>query len=331
MSTDAAQIDSTVDVVTPENIAFRYQAAGPFRRLPAFAIDFAIRAVIIIMAVIVFAFVAGVLVTMTGIMLYLAAFTLLWFVLSWFYGGIFEAYWNGQTPGKRLMGIRVLRTDGQPINGLQAVMRNVMRFLDMMPVVPIPLPDSMVEQLFGTAQMIDMPFVPIFLLGLITPMLNRRYQRLGDIVCGTMVVVEERSWLFGVAKLDDPRAEQLAAWIPANFQISRSLARALAVYVERRKFFAPPRRREIARHLGEPLLEKLNFPRDTSHDLLLCALYYRAFVADRGDARLDSSIPESSPLAAAESVFQAAPAPLTSSQLVGVNIVSDPVSARLRR
>ena len=330
MSTDAAQIDSTVDVVTPENIAFRYQAAGPFRRLPAFAIDFAIRAAVMILAVIVFVMSLGILLSVSAVLLYMAVLTLAWFVLQWFYGGIFEAYWNGQTPGKRLMGIRVLRTDGQPINGLQAVMRNVLRFLDMMPLVPIPLPDSMVENLFDSSQMIDMPFVPIFLLGLITPMLNRRYQRLGDIVCGTMVVVEERSWLFGVAKLDDPRGEQLAAWIPANFRISRSLARALAVYVERRKFFAPPRRREIARHLGEPLLEQLNFPRDTSHDLLLCALYYRAFVADRGDARLDTSIPEPSPLAAAESVFQTPP-PVTSTQLAGINIVSDPVSARLRK
>lgn len=328
MSTDAAQIDSTVDVVTPENIAFRYQAAGPFRRLPAFVIDFAIRAVAFIAAVMVLSFFGSFLVSTTVAMLYFAVLVLLWFVLSWFYGGIFEAYWNGQTPGKRLMGIRVLRTDGQPINGLQAVMRNVFRLLDMWPLVPIPLPDSMVEALFDTTQLIDMPIVPIFLLGLITPMLNRRYQRLGDIVCGTMVVVEERSWLFGVAKLDDPRAEQLAAWIPANFQISRSLARALAVYVERRKYFAPPRRREIARHLGEPLLEKLNFPRDTSHDLLLCALYYRAFVADRGDARIDTSARAPTPLAAAQSALQPPPTP---APLGGIDIVTDSVSARLRK
>ena len=226
MSTDAAQIDSTVDVVTPENIAFRYQAAGPFRRLPAFAIDWCIRAVIFIAAQFALGFIA-VMAGLSGLFLFYAMFILFWFVLEWFYGGIFEAYWNGQTPGKRLMGIRVLRTDGQPINGLQAVMRNVLRFLDMMPVVPLPLPDSFVETMHP--QLVDMPMMPIFLLGLITPMLNRRYQRLGDIVCGTMVVVEERSWLFGVAKLEDPRSEQLAAWIPANFQISRSLARALAV------------------------------------------------------------------------------------------------------
>jgi hypothetical protein len=224
------------------------------------------------------------------------------------------------------MGIRVLRTDGQPINGLQAVMRNVLRFVDMMPLVPPPLPEFMVPP-----QVVNMPVFPIFLAGLVTSALNRRYQRLGDIVCGTMVVVEERRWLFGVAKIEDPRAEQLATFIPANFRISRSLAQALAVYVERRKFFAPPRRREIARHLGEPLLEKLGLPHDTSHDLLLCALYYRAFVTDRSDARLDLPPREPSPVAAAESVFGAPAAPVSTSELGGIRIVTDPVSARLRR
>ena len=55
------------------------------------------------------------------------------FVLEWFYGGLFESLWNGQTPGKRLMGLRVLTTEGQPINGMQAVMRNLLRYADIFP------------------------------------------------------------------------------------------------------------------------------------------------------------------------------------------------------
>jgi hypothetical protein len=70
------------------------------------------------------------------------------------------------------------------------------------------------------------------------------------------VVVEQRQWLMGVAKLDDPRAIQLAAYLPPNFVVPRSMARALATYVERRKFFSIPRRREVARHLAEPLLAR---------------------------------------------------------------------------
>jgi hypothetical protein len=118
---------------------------------------------------------------------------------------------------------------------------------------------------------------------IIVMMLSRKYQRLGDLVAGTIVVVEERQWLTGVAKLDDPRAIQLAAYLPPNFVVSRSLAKVLATYVERRRFFTPPRRREVARHLAIPLLDRFGLPPDTSYDLLLCALYYRTFIADRSD------------------------------------------------
>jgi hypothetical protein len=123
--------------------------------------------------------------------------------------------------------------------------------------------------------------LPTFVVGLIAMTCNRRFQRLGDLVCGTVVVIEERHWLTGVAKIEDARAAQLAEYLPVDFRASRSLAQTLATYVDRRRFFTQARRREVARHLGEPLLTKLGLRGDTSHDLLLCALYYRTFIADR--------------------------------------------------
>jgi uncharacterized RDD family membrane protein YckC len=185
---------------------------------------------------------------MTGALLVVS-----WFVIDWFYGGLFETLMNGQTPGKAALGLRVLTEDGQPINGLQAVLRNILRTADLF--------------LGG--------------VGVAVMMSNDRYQRLGDIVCGTIVVVEQRQWLLGIAKLDDPRSIQLAGYLPPNFVVPRSMAKALSTYVERRKYFSAPRRREVARHLAEPLLQRFNLPADTSYDLLLCALYYRTFIADR--------------------------------------------------
>jgi len=193
------------------------------------------------------------------------------FVLEWFYGGVFETYMNGQTPGKRAMGIRVLTVDGQPINGLQAVLRNILRTVDLYPMLSL--------EMFGLPA--PAYILPTFMVGLVTMAMNRRFQRTGDLVCGTMVVIEERYWLTGVVKLEDERAAQLAEYVPPDFRVSRSLARSLATYVERRRFLTPARRREVARHLAEPLLDQLGMRRDTSHDLLLCALYYRTFVADR--------------------------------------------------
>lgn len=245
------KLDSIIRVVTPENIAFEYRLAGPFRRLPAFLIDFAIICFINVAVFWIFGL------TMGWISPGLAMFSMFvtWFGVFWFFGGLCETFLNGQTPGKWLLGLRTLTYDGQPISALQAIFRNLMRAADLL-----------------------MP-----LLGLVVMMFNRRFQRLGDLVAGTIVVVEERHWLTGVAKLDDPRAIQLAAYLPPNFVVSRSLAKALATYVERRRFFSPPRRREVAKHLAEPLLVKFGLPADTSYDLLLCSLFYRKFIADRGD------------------------------------------------
>ncbi|MBC8353881.1 MAG: RDD family protein [Planctomycetes bacterium] len=269
MATKSAQIDSTVEIVTPENIAFHYQVAGPFRRFPAYLLDLLIRSGLITLVVIVLGF-AGALTGMGGIMT--AGILMLLFVTEWFYGGVFETWMNGQTPGKWILGIRVLSTDGQPINGLQATLRNILRAVDMFP-----------------------PILGMCSIGLLSMTLTRRYQRLGDIVCGTIVVVEERKWLTGVAKMDDARVAQLASYIPADYRVSRTLAKTLAAYVDRRRFFSIPRRREVARHLAEPLLAQFGFPLDTSYDLLLCALYYRTFVADRGNEERGASAIGTSP------------------------------------
>lgn len=272
MTADFKQIDSGIDVVTPENISFQYHVAGPFRRLPAFMIDLVLRLALWFLSLIVISLLASTLGNALG-SLGFAAWLLLWFLLEWFYGGLLEAYWNGQTVGKRLMGIRVLRTDGQPINGLQAVMRNILRLVDMMPMIPV---SQLVDEELPLA-------LPTCLLGLGAVMLSRRSQRLGDLVCGTMVVIEERGWMLSTVKFDDEQIVRLSAELPASFQISRKLSQALAAYAERRPYLSLIRRQEISRHLGEPLIAELGLPPETSHDLLLCALYHRNFVAERAN------------------------------------------------
>jgi uncharacterized RDD family membrane protein YckC len=242
-------LDATLSVIAPEHIAFEYRLAGPFRRLPAFVLDFCIgTAVFIALAIAI-----NMTVAIASPYLAMAVMFLLFFLIWWFYGVLFETFMNGQTPGKYMVGLRVLSDTGEPINGMQATLRNLLRAADL--------------------------FVPV--VGLVVMSLNKKFQRLGDIVAGTIVVIEERQWLTGVAQLEDPRAIQLAAYLPPNFVVTRSLARTLATYVERRRFFTPPRRREVARHLAIPLLNRFGLPPDTSYDLVLCALYYRTFIADR--------------------------------------------------
>ena len=83
---------------------------------------------------------------------------------------LFEWLWNGQTPGKRLMKLRVIREDGRPITLWEAIARNLLRICDAVPGFVLP----------------------VYSIGLITIFLNGRDQRVGDIFAGT-VVVRERS------------------------------------------------------------------------------------------------------------------------------------------
>ena len=83
---------------------------------------------------------------------------------------LFEWLWNGQTPGKRLMKLRVIREDGRPITLWEALARNLLRIFDAVPGF----------------------VVPIYSIGLITIFLSSRDQRVGDIFAGT-VVIRERS------------------------------------------------------------------------------------------------------------------------------------------
>jgi uncharacterized RDD family membrane protein YckC len=262
-----ATLDTAIDIVTPENIAFSYRLAGPFRRFNAYVIDLAIRALVLFLLAL-----AGIPMAPLAGQAWFAVLLVAWFVMEWLYGGIFETYFNGQTPGKRLVGIRTLTTDGRPIHGLQAVLRNILRSVDMMPLVSL-------EAWGGPALFL----IPTGVLGLATMVISPRFQRLGDLVCGTMVVVEERRWFRGVTRLDDAGMIQLAGLLPADLRPSRTLARAIAAYVERRRFFSPARRQEVSRPLGRQLVTRWGLPEETDDDLLLCALYHRTFLTERAE------------------------------------------------
>ena len=116
MATRNGQLDTRIEVVTPENISFEYRVAGPFRRYLAYLIDLTLRTFVFVLLYF------AVMLPFSAVGLYgfgFAIVVIIWFISSWFYGGLLETYWNGQTVGKRLLGIRVLTMDGQPINGLQ--------------------------------------------------------------------------------------------------------------------------------------------------------------------------------------------------------------------
>ena len=252
-------IDGTISIVTPENITFRYSVTGPFQRATAFLLDFLIRIGIIIVLLIATVMLESV----------IGEVSIGFFLLSNF-------ILNCQTPGKRIMGIRAVTVDGKPINAMQAVMRNLIRTADTYPLVS----PAIFGIEFGDSPVFQAAIIPTFIMGLIVMSMNRRYQRIGDLVAGTMVIIDQRKSTYGLIDVRSPAILQLAALVPATFRADQSMSQALAHFVDQRPRLSDARRREIAAHLTEPLAKELGLSPQLDPDLLLQALYYRAFVSD---------------------------------------------------
>ena len=120
-------------------------------------------------------------------------------------------------------------------------------------------------------------------------MVSRKYQRVGDLVAGTIVIIEEREFTYSLAQFEDARVPKLAELIPKDFNVPASLATALAEYVDRRRFLPYQRVAEVAAHLGEPLIQQLQLPQDTNHDLLLCSLYFKTYI-DQQQEDIDNPV-----------------------------------------
>lgn len=154
---------SIVRIRTPENVPFEHELAGLPSRALAWAIDLVVTAV----AITVVIRVAGALGAAGGFATALALATI--FLIQWWYGALFEWWLGGQTPGKRALGLRVLDERGFRIGFVQAVVRNLVRVVDLLPA--------------------------LYLVGGVSALIDPRGRRLGDLAAGTMVVRERPSVL----------------------------------------------------------------------------------------------------------------------------------------
>ncbi|MFH5806205.1 RDD family protein [Alienimonas sp. DA493] len=158
-------------VETPENIVLELPLAGVTRRCGAWLIDTGIRAAFVFTAAFLMIPIACAgLGDFAG-----GAFLLLLFFSEWGYFTLFEAFQGGRTPGKRAFGLRVVRTDGGPLTFWPALVRNLLRFADALPILLSPPPHVM-----GA--------VPLYGLGALCCTLSPRGQRIGDLFAGTVVI-----------------------------------------------------------------------------------------------------------------------------------------------
>lgn len=236
---DQPPLDTTVLVVTPENVTFDFQLAGPFPRVLALLLDIFLIAVFVIALLISL----GTLGTgFEGLGLIIIFFT--W----WGYGMVLETMNNGQTVGKSALGLRVVSGTGLSITPAQAILRNILRAADLIP-----------------------PFFP----GVFAMLGNSRFQRLGDLAANTMVIVE-KSNLRPKPPLTGVDTSAIEDLIPKKFSPSISLMDTLAAYIGRRKVLSPGRRKELAGTLANHYRTVWSLPKSVDPDLLLCAMYERA-------------------------------------------------------
>ena len=161
-----------LNIDTPEQVELRFPIAGIGSRFLAVLTDSVIQIVAEIVLLLLFVLVVSAAqrsalgqMSDTTAKWFVAGVLLFHFLLYWGYFALFEAFWNGQTPGKRLMKIRVIKDSGRQITFFEALARNLLRIVDL---------------LFG------------YLVGVICMLCNKQQKRLGDFVAGT-IVVHERS------------------------------------------------------------------------------------------------------------------------------------------
>ena len=242
----AEPLDTTARLVTPERVLFLYPLAGPFRRSIAYIVD-----LVAIGCLAALGFAASYLLTFLSSAGLGPTLAILFF-LVWGYGAACEGLFNGQTAGKRLVGIRVMTTQGVPITATQAAIRNLIGTVDGFPFLFLPALTSM--------------------------LLTSRFQRLGDLAAGTMVVIEEAKLGSRMPRVDEKTIEAVLPFLPLRVSAGPEMARALSDYVGHRARLGRERREEVARHLAGPLRARHALPDSATSDAVLCAFYHRVFL-----------------------------------------------------
>lgn len=232
-------MDPHVSIVTPDRIELDFEVAGLGSRALALLIDVAL----IVAAMFVLALAA----TMGGLTavavggafgsLGVALLVFGMFVAQWGYFFLFETLGGGQTPGKRIAGIRVVREDGFPIAWRESALRNLVRAADMMPF-------------------------PSCLVGALAIGLSRRGQRLGDLLAGTMVVCEdfelgtaphgagwETAWVARAGTSGTRRALTLT-----DMRVEARQIQVIDRFLSRRRLLPMEQRRTFAWRIAEPFL-----------------------------------------------------------------------------
>ena len=237
-------LDDELLIETPERVELHYVLANIGNRFLAAALDHIFQAILMIAL-----FLLGGAVSNWDFDIGLgtwvwAVAVVIFFLIYWGYFVVFETLWNGQTPGKRIMKLRVVREDGRPIRFFEAFVRNLLRIaVDFMPP-------------------------PSYAIGVSSIIFSPRSKRIGDLVAGTVVVKERASeapTLDDIIRLSEAEERKLARTTPAPFKANTRLLsdrelQAVETFLNRRYELNEPNRSMLAARIAQGVAGKLGIP-----------------------------------------------------------------------
>ena len=243
-----------IETITPENVRIEHELAGVASRCGAAVVDLliqalAIAAVVVMVLGIEHAFKLPVVGMPT------AALIVTTFVLWWGYYLFFETIWNGQTPGKRLMRMRVVKYGGTPIDLVSAAIRGLIRVVDMA------------------------------VIGFVAMFFTQNNQRLGDLAAGTIVVKERAEWSGDIAQPKfSAQSETPESALVKNIElVTPEQFDAIKRFVSRSDELTPAMREQIAEKIARPIMIHMGIEvaGEVIYSSLIAAIYKKC-VSERG-------------------------------------------------
>ena len=235
-----------LSIETPEQIKINYSIAGIGSRFYAALIDIAVLTPIVLIGMYV---TVRAMIDLDERLNWLAAIAgIATFALQWGYYMVFEITTNGQSPGKRALGLRVIKVHGYPISFSDSAIRNLVRIVDFLPFF------------YGA--------------GLLAMLLNKNWQRLGDLAAGTLVVKEETK--VSPNPMRTPTIQKstfvYADWIQLE-QLTDAELVSIREYLSRRGTLPRLRRLQLVRAIGTPIARKMGGSNPIDYEVFLEELY----------------------------------------------------------
>jgi uncharacterized RDD family membrane protein YckC len=236
-------------IATPEGVEIELTLAGLGSRFIAALLDFFIRLLPLIALLVLVDPQSG------GVGA--AIFALADFGMSFFYYVLFEVLGGGRTPGKRAVGIRVVRTGGRPVTFVRSMLRNIVRIVDA---------------------------IGFYFVGMLAIFITNNNQRLGDLAAGTLVV-RDRHGDRRHGEAPSSTGATYDAGDAVNWDVSAVSAEDVATvraFLERRASLGSAARVDLARRLSERLRPLVGGASEPSHERFLEKLVAAKARRERG-------------------------------------------------